>query len=92
MAGNPANISRTEMDFLGLVLEYIHESIVGIDHVSATGMHHTFWLSGRTGSVEDEKRVFSIHGLGGAIWVTGGFHLAYLIFPPYITSFDHAHC
>src|SRR5438105_3327977 len=79
--------------FFPFVLKCIYKSVVGEYHITTTGMHHAFWFSCRTGSIQNEQRVFSIHLFcrkrNHSIFLHLRFCKLHFIFPPYISAFYH---
>ncbi len=44
--GDPADVSRTPVDFTLLIVKNIFMRHRGIDQIAAGGVHHAFWLTG----------------------------------------------
>src|SRR5690606_36389911 len=45
VTGNPSYICSTPENIALLILKYISESIIGINHIPSTSMHHALGLS-----------------------------------------------
>ena len=67
-----------------MVIEDILMRHRGIDHVTASGVHHPLGFASGTGGVKDEERVFGIHFFSRAISVSFGH--PFMI--PVVPAFD----
>ena len=67
VAGNPADIGRTPVDFSIVVIEYVLVSHRSVNEIATGCVQNPLGLSGRTRSIENEKRILSIHFLDRAV-------------------------
>ena len=51
MTRNPSDVGRAPVHIVGLILENVSETKVGVDHVASASMHHAFGLTRATGSI-----------------------------------------
>ena len=61
MTGDPADVGGTPVDVARMVVEHVFKSRGRIDQVAASGVQHAFWLTGGTGGIQDEQRIFGVH-------------------------------
>ena len=64
VAGDPADVGRAPEDVAAVDVEHV---LVGHRHreqVAGGGVHDAFGLAGRARRVQDEQRIFRVHGLG----------------------------
>ena len=66
VAGDPADVGGAPEDVFLLEVEDVFAGEVGLDRVAAGGVEQALGLAGGAGGVEQEERVFGIHGLAGA--------------------------
>ena len=75
MAGHPADIGGAPIHLAIPVIEHILVSHRRIDQITAGGMQHPFRVTGRTGGIENEQRVFRIHFFRRAVGIGPGTDL-----------------
>src|SRR5438270_741979 len=61
MPGDPANISRTPIDIIGLDIEDKLRSRIDPNTVTAMNMHHAFRFPGTAASIENIEDIFGVH-------------------------------
>ena len=66
MAGNPADVGGTPVNLAILVIKHILVRHCCLQQVTTSIMLHALGFAGRSRSIENEHRVFSVHGL----WLT----------------------
>src|SRR3954452_20963779 len=74
-----------------LILKHIQKRIVGINHISTTGMNYSFWLTCTSGCIEYEKGILRIHLHSREVVETQRLYFFDLIIPPDIPALYHAH-
>ena len=62
MSRHPANVGRAPVNFSGFVLKYIAEGVAGIHHITAARVQHALRFSCASTGVENEQRIFTLHG------------------------------
>lgn len=67
MTGDPPDITTAEITVAGVDVKDIFACHGSAEEVACGGVHNTLGLASRTRSVEEEKRVFGVHGLGSDI-------------------------
>ena len=82
VASDPANVTTAEEAVLGVDVKGVLSGHSSANKVSSSGVHDTLGLSSRTGSVQQEERVFRLDGLGGEVVGV----LLDLLVPPQIPS------
>jgi len=67
VAGDPADVGRTPIDFAGPVIEHLRMGHRRPEQIAARAVQDALGRAGGTGGVEDEQRVFRAHSLGRAV-------------------------
>jgi len=75
VAGHPAHIGGAPIDLALAIVEHVLEGHGRLQQVAAGGVQHALGLAGGAGSIEDEQRVFGVHGLRRAIGVGASHQL-----------------
>ncbi len=87
VAGDPADVGRTEVDILRLDIEVVLRRHVRAEQVARRGVQDALRLARAAAGVEDEKRVLAVENLGGAI----GLDRAHFFMEPVIATERHGH-
>ena len=66
VTGDPTHVGGAPVDVPVLVVEDVAVGRCRVHHVAAGRVKHALGFAGGAGGIEDEQRVFGVHGLAGA--------------------------